>query len=122
LFPTRSRRGTQMGSQDTIFAPASGFGRAAICVVRMSGAGCAGALRALCGRLPEPRRLVLRRLRDPGDGEVLDEALVAFMPGPDSFTGEDQAELHIHGGLATRAAVLRALSRLPGCRAAEPGE
>ncbi|HEX2508924.1 MAG TPA: tRNA uridine-5-carboxymethylaminomethyl(34) synthesis GTPase MnmE, partial [Microvirga sp.] len=92
------------GSNDTIFAAASGFGRAAVSVVRISGAASARVLERIAGGVPAPRRLSLRLLRDPETGEMLDEALVAWMPGPNSFTGEDQAELHIHGGLATRAA------------------
>ena len=76
----------------------------------------------IAGEVPSPRRLALRDLADPGNGEPLDQALVAWMPGPASFTGEDQAEFHIHGGLATRAAVLRCLSALPDCRPAEAGE
>ena len=111
-----------MSSGDTIFAPASGYGRAAIAVVRISGPGTRGVLQAIAGGTPRPRRMTLRSLRDFSSGELLDEALVVWMPEPESFTGEDQAELHIHGGLAVRAAVLRALSELPGCRVAEPGE
>ncbi len=111
-----------MASTETIFAPASGFGRAAVAVIRMSGAGTRDALGRLAGAVPEPRRLSLRRLRHPETGDILDEALVAFFPGPNSFTGEDGAELHIHGGPAVRAGVLRALARLEGCRPAEPGE
>jgi tRNA modification GTPase len=107
---------------DTIFAPATGFGRAAIAVIRISGPQTSALLHAMAGKLPEPRRLSLRRLRDPRSGEVLDQALVAWMPGPSSFSGEDQAELHLHGSLAVRAAVLRALSAFDGCRAADPGE
>jgi len=109
-------------AEDTIFAPASGAGRAAIAVVRLSGPGTAGVLESMAGRLPAPRRMTLSVLRDPASGEALDQALVVWMPGPESFTGEDQAELHLHGGLAVRAAVLRTLAGLPGCRAAEPGE
>src|SRR5215213_1492277 len=109
------------GSNDTIFAPASGHGRAAICVVRLSGGRSRAVLEVLAGGVPAPRRLALRTLRDEA-GEALDQALVTWLPGPGSFTGEDQAELHIHGGLATRAAVLRALADHPGCRPAEPGE
>jgi len=109
------------GSNDTIFAPASGHGRAAICVVRLSGGRSRAVLEVLAGGVPAPRRLALRTLRDEA-GEALDQALVAWLPGPGSFTGEDQAELHIHGGLATRAAVLRVLAALPGCRPAQPGE
>src|SRR3954470_17203454 len=111
-----------MRSDDTIFAAASGFGRSAVCVIRISGPRTRAALEAMAGGPPPPRRLALRRLVEPGTGEPLDLALVAWIPGPSSFTGEDQAELHIHGGLATRAAVLRALGTVAGCRAAEPGE
>ena len=106
---------------DTIFAPASGHGRAAVAVIRLSGPACRAVLERMAGGVPPPRRLSLRILVGP-DGEPLDRALVAWMPGPHSFTGEDQAELHLHGGLAVRAAVLGTLSRFPGCRPAEPGE
>ncbi|HEY8383916.1 MAG TPA: tRNA uridine-5-carboxymethylaminomethyl(34) synthesis GTPase MnmE [Microvirga sp.] len=109
-------------STDTIFAAASGQGRAAVHVIRISGPASRTILETLAAPLPPPRRLSLRVLSRPGSTEILDEALVAWMPGPGSFTGEDQAELHIHGGLATRAAVLRALADCPGCRPAEPGE
>jgi tRNA modification GTPase len=111
-----------MASTDTIFAPASGFSRAAVAVIRISGGQTRFALETIAGGVPGPRRMSFRRLRDPVTGETLDEALVVFFPGPRSFTGEDQAELQIHGGLAVRAGVLRALGRLPGCRAGEPGE
>lgn len=107
--------------EETIFAPASGFGRAAVAVVRVSGPAAGPALDQLAGGRPEPRRLSLRRLRDPGTGDILDQALVAWLPGPTTATGEDMAELHLHGGLAVRAAVLRALGRVPGCRPAEAG-
>ncbi|MET0430311.1 MAG: tRNA uridine-5-carboxymethylaminomethyl(34) synthesis GTPase MnmE [Microvirga sp.] len=110
-----------MRSDDTIFAIASGQGRAALSVVRISGPGCRAVLHTLAGGIPEARRLTLRTLTGP-DGTPLDQALVAWMPGPASFTGEDQAELHIHGGLASRAAILGSLARLAGLRPAEPGE
>lgn len=106
---------------DTIFAKASGAGQAAVAVLRLSGAATASVVRRLAGRLPEPRRASLRRLRDPGDGEVLDQALLLWFPGPASYTGEDSAEFHLHGGSAVVAAVGEALVRL-GCRPAEPGE
>nr|WP_203071050.1 tRNA uridine-5-carboxymethylaminomethyl(34) synthesis GTPase MnmE [Roseomonas ponticola] len=106
---------------DTIFARASGAGQAAVAVLRLSGPGTAGVVARLAGRLPAARRASLRRLRDPDDGEVLDEALVLWFPGPASYTGEDAAELHLHGGSAVVAAVTDALGRL-GCRPAEPGE
>jgi tRNA modification GTPase len=110
------------GANDTIFAAASGHGRSAVTVVRVSGRQSRFVLEAMAGPLPAPRRLTLRALRDPGSGEALDQALVAWFPGPASFTGEDQAELHIHGGLATRAGVLHALAALPECRPADAGE
>lgn len=99
-------------------ALASGPGRAAVAVLRLSGPGCGGMLDRLCGR-PAPRRASLRSLR--AAGEVLDRALVLWMPGPGSYTGEDCAELHLHGGTAVVAAVTAALARL-GARPAEPGE
>ncbi|TDR87116.1 tRNA uridine-5-carboxymethylaminomethyl(34) synthesis GTPase MnmE [Enterovirga rhinocerotis] len=108
---------------DTIFAIASGIGRSAVAIVRISGPQTDAVLeRLLGGRLPEPRRAVLRRLRDPATGEILDQALVLRLPGPASFTGEDQAELQIHGSTAVRTALLRVLAAMAGCRAAEPGE
>ena len=105
---------------DTIFAPATAPGRAAVAVVRLSGPRAGQALSALAGRRPAPRRAALRRLRAL-DGALLDEALVLWMPGPASYTGEDSAELHLHGGPAVVAGVLEALAAL-GLRLAEPGE
>ncbi len=111
--------GPRFGS--TIFALATPFGRGAVAVVRLSGPGAGNALSSLCGREPpEPRRAVVRKLRS-ADGEVVDEALVLWMPGPGSFTGEDSAELHLHGGRAVVAAVSDLLVRA-GLRLAEPGE
>lgn len=106
---------------DTIFAKASGAGQAAVAVIRLSGGRCAAVLGALVGRLPKPRTAALRRLLAPGDGEVLDHALVLWFPGPASYTGEDAVELHLHGGAAVLDGVSAALVTL-GCRPAEPGE
>ena len=106
---------------DTIFAPATPPGRGAIAVVRISGPQTATALRRIAGeRLPEPRRATLRRLRG-ADGEEVDEALVFWFPSPASYTGEDSAELHVHGGAAVMAAVVDLLAGL-ALRLAEPGE
>lgn len=110
-----------MTESDTLFAPATGFGRAAVSVIRVSGPGARAVLAALAGTLPPPRRLSLRTLRDPRDGTELDRALVAWFPGPETYSGEDMAELHLHGGTAVRMGVLTALARMPGCRAAGPG-
>ena len=66
------------------------------------------------GRLPAPRQAALARLRDPASGEIIDEALALWFPGPNSETGEDTAELQLHGGRAVIAGVLAALSRIEG--------
>ena len=106
---------------DTIFALSSGSPPAGIAVVRISGPRASAALLALAGRLPEPRRASAVRLRDPADGALLDRALALWLPGPGTATGEDTAELHLHGGRAVVAAVENALARLPGLRRAEAG-
>jgi tRNA modification GTPase len=108
--------------RDTIFALSSGRPPAAIAVVRISGPHAGMALEQMIGRVPEPRRASLARLRDPGTGEVVDEGLALWFPGPNSETGEDMAELHVHGGRAVIAAVLAALAKLAGLRPAEAGE
>lgn len=105
---------------DTIYALSSGLPPAAVAVVRISGPRAEAALAALAGSLPEPRVASLARLRS-GD-EVIDNALIIRFPAPASATGEDVAELHLHGGRAVVAAVLAALARVEGLRAAEPGE
>jgi len=107
--------------RDTIFALATAPGRAAVAVVRVSGPDSRHAFGALAGALPAPRYAALRTLRDPRSGERLDQALAVWFAAPASFTGEDQVELHLHGGQAVVNAVLRALSDL-GLRPAEPGE
>ncbi len=106
---------------ETIFAAATAPGRAAVAVVRLSGRATSAAVETLTGGLPAPRRASLRRLRDPADGAILDEALVLWFPGPGSYTGEDSAEFHVHGGPAVVDGVLGVLQRL-GLRLAEAGE
>ena len=106
---------------ETIYALASGRPPAAIAVVRVSGPRTMEAVTALAGSAPPPRRASLRTLRD-AEGSTLDQALVLTFPGPNSATGEDLAEFHLHGGRAVVDAVLRALAQLPGMRAALPGE
>jgi tRNA modification GTPase len=111
-----------MPDRATIFALSSGRPPAAIAVVRVSGPRAGGALEKLIGRLPEPRKAALARVRDPASGEVIDEALALWFPAPRSETGEDVAELQLHGGQAVIAGVLDALSMIEGCRPAEAGE
>jgi tRNA modification GTPase len=110
-----------MSDADTIFALSSGQPPAGIAVVRISGPQAGVALAALAGHVPAARRASFRRLKD-GQGAPLDDGLVLWFPGPNSATGEDLAELHLHGGRAVVAAVLAALGALAGCRGAEAGE
>jgi len=111
-------------ARDTIFALSSAPGRAAIAVLRVSGPGAGEALRRLRrgARLPEPRRATYARLVDPENGVALDDGLVLWFPAPHSETGEDVAELQIHGGRATVASVLESLGKIAGLRPAQAGE
>jgi len=111
-----------MLDRSTIFALSSGRPPAAIAVVRVSGPRAGAALERLIGRLPEPRKAALARVRDPASGEIIDEALALWFPAPRSETGEDVAELQLHGGQAVIAGVLDALATIEGCRPAEAGE
>lgn len=114
----------ECASTDTIFALASAPGRAGVAVIRVSGPASGDVLRDVCGLadLPEPRRAIRCRMVDPADGAALDDGLAIRFAGPASFTGEDVAELHIHGGRATVEAVTSALAGMAGLRLAEPGE
>ena len=107
---------------DTIFAVATGVGRSAIAIIRVSGPASTDVARALAGRVPPPRQAVYARLRDPASGATLDHAIVLRFEASRSEVGEDGVEFHVHGGKAVTAAVLAVLARQPGLRAAEPGE
>ncbi len=109
-------------TRPTIFALSSGRPPAAIAVVRISGPRAGEALKALSGKIPEPRKAALARLRDPQTNEPIDEALALWFPAPHSETGEDTAELQLHGGRAVIAATLAALGKIEGLRPAEAGE
>jgi tRNA modification GTPase len=106
----------------TIYALSSGRAAAGVAVVRISGPAAHGALQALAGSLPKLRRATLRTLHHPTTKAALDKALVLAFAGPQSATGEDMAELHIHGGVAVIDAVLAALSLVPGLTLASPGD
>ena len=109
-------------SRSTIYALSSGQPPAGIAVVRISGVDAGAALKALTERdLPAPRRAVTHTLINPVSRETLDNALVLWLPAPNTVTGEDMAELHLHGGRAVVAAVLSALAGLEGLVAAEAG-
>jgi tRNA modification GTPase len=111
-----------MRSVDTIYALSSGRGRAGVAVIRVRGPQAGDTVRKLSGGLPVPRQAMLRKLVRASDGSLIDKGLVLWFPGPSSFTGEDVAEFHIHGGLAVTEAFLAELSKQPGLRIAEAGE
>ncbi len=107
---------------ETIFALSSGLGRAGVAVLRLSGPGTRDILAGVIGHVPAPRRATLARFTDPRSGEMIDRGIVLFFPAPASFTGEDCAEFHCHGGPAVVAAMLRALGGFAVTRPAEAGE
>ncbi len=108
--------------KDTIFALSSAPGRAGVAVIRVSGGKAGAAVAALTRKpLPPPRLARLRLLQDRA-GRTIDESLLLWFPAPASFTGEDIAEFHVHGGRAIVEAVLDELAAQAGCRPAEPGE
>ena len=108
-------------SKETIFAPATAKGKSAVAIIRISGAKTTPVLINLIGSVPQERVFSLRRLNRPQTGEFLDQAMVVFFPNGQSYTGEEAAELHIHGGRATLNAVVNCLLE-EGLRMAEPGE
>ena len=110
-----------MRAGDTIFALSSGAPPCAIAIIRISGDHAFAAVESLAGRLPAVRRPSLATLRD-ANGDVLDKALLLLFRGPDSATGEDLAELHLHGGRAVVRSVEAALAAMPELRAAQAGE
>lgn len=109
-------------SSDTIFALSSASGRAGVAVIRISGRQAGNAIEAIAGPLPSPRNAILRHLKNPATGDLIDRGLVLWFPAPATFTGEDTAEFQVHGGRAVIAALLAALAKQTGCRLAEPGE
>ncbi|HVY87992.1 MAG TPA: tRNA uridine-5-carboxymethylaminomethyl(34) synthesis GTPase MnmE [Hyphomonadaceae bacterium] len=110
------------GATDTIIALASGSGRAGVAVIRVSGPGALGLLAHFSSDpVPQARHAAIRQLRD-GGSELLDEALVLWMPGPHSYTGQDVVEFHVHGGAAIVEAVIASGLKTRLCRVAEPGE
>ena len=107
---------------DTIFALSSAPGRAGVAVVRMSGRGSGPALDRLTGQREKQARIAILSTISDQSGNSIDQALVLWFPGPRSYTGEDLAEVHLHGGRAVVEAVLEALAACPGLRPADPGE
>uniref|UniRef100_UPI00398ED885 tRNA modification GTPase GTPBP3, mitochondrial n=1 Tax=Pristiophorus japonicus TaxID=55135 RepID=UPI00398ED885 len=124
LKQRRFRTTSNSRERSTIFALSSGHGRCGVAVIRVSGPASSTTLSCLTGGRPLPtaRAATLRPLLEPGSGERLDSALVLWLPGPHTFTGEDCCELHVHGGLAVVSGVLGALGCLAGLQPAQAGE
>ncbi len=110
------------GAGETIFALSSGGVPSGVALIRLSGPRAEDIVRLYAGRAPAPRRASMRTLRLPETGEIVDQGLVLWFPGPDSFTGEDSAEFHCHGSRSVVFAMLDSLAKQTGCRMAEPGE
>ncbi|MGI9462332.1 MAG: tRNA uridine-5-carboxymethylaminomethyl(34) synthesis GTPase MnmE, partial [Aestuariivirgaceae bacterium] len=109
-------------SGDTIYALSSGAGRAGVAVIRLSGPRVRDVVAGLCGPVPAPRMVAVRRFVSPASKEAIDQGVLLWMPGPHSFTGEDVAEFQVHGGRAVIERLLSALAETGLCRIAEAGE
>ena len=107
----------------TIYALSSGPGLSGVAVIRISGEETPSILKLLTKKdLPSPRVATLSKIIDSNNSELIDEALVLWFPGPNSYTGEDMAEFHVHGSMAVIKAIHKALEDTKKCRIAEPGE
>ena len=107
----------------TIYALSSGPGISGVAVIRISGPDSSEVLKLLTKHeLPAPRVATLRKIHNINSSELIDVGLFLWFPGPESYTGEDMAEIHIHGGKAVVEALLTTLSNIQNCRIAEPGE
>ena len=107
----------------TIYALSSGPGVSGVAIVRISGPKASGIIKSLTGKkIPSPRIATLRKINNINTSELIDEGIILWFPGPESYTGEDMAEIHIHGGKAVIQALLNTISKIKNCRLAEPGE
>ena len=107
----------------TIYALSSGPGISGVAIVRISGAEASEVIRLLTGmEIPKPRRATLRKINNINTFELIDEGIIIWFPGPESYTGEDMAEIHVHGGKAVVLALQNEISKIKNCRLAEPGE
>jgi tRNA modification GTPase len=111
-----------MNSPDTIYAVSSGSGMAGIAVIRLSGSKVSRLVVDIARSLPRPRRASVRQLLEPVSKDILDEAIVLWMPGPNSATGEDIAEFHVHGSVSVIQALFAVFENYEGVRLAEAGE
>ena len=107
----------------TIYALSTGPGVAGIAIIRISGPDVLKIIKSLTGKeIPKPRTATLRKINYINNSELIDEGIILWFPGPESYTGEDMAEIHIHGGKAGITAVQNEISKIKNCRLAEPGE
>ena len=108
----------------TIYALSSGSGISGVAVIRVSGKATAKVIKKLTGssRLPSPRVATLKKFNKNGQKNLIDEGVIIWFPGPNSYTGEDLAEFHVHGSRAVIKAMHLAISKVKNCRLAEPGE
>ena len=107
----------------TIYALSSGPGVSGVAVIRISGSETSKVIKSLTGnQIPRPRVATLRKINNINTSELIDEGIILWFPGPESYTGEDMAEIHVHGGKAVVLAVQNEISKIKNCRLAEPGE
>ena len=107
----------------TIFALSSGPGVSGVAVVRISGPEASNVIKSLTGKeIPKPRMATLRKINNINTSELIDEGIIIWFPGPQSYTGEDLAEIHVHGGKAVVLALQNEIAKVQNCRLAEPGE
>ncbi len=107
----------------TIYALSSGPGVSGIAVVRISGQETHKAIELLTGKpVPKPRMATLRKINKINTSELIDEGIILWFPGPESYTGEDMAEIQVHGSKAVIDALHTSISKIKNCRLAEPGE
>ena len=107
----------------TIYALASGSGISGVAVIRVSGDNVKRVIKLLTGKeLPSPRVATLQKINNINTSELIDEGIIIWFPGPESYTGEDMAEFHVHGGKAVILAIQNQISKIENCRLAEPGE
>jgi tRNA modification GTPase len=107
----------------TIYALSTGPGVSGVAIVRISGTEASKVIKSLTGKkIPQPRVATLRKINNISTSELIDEGIIIWFPGPESYTGEDMAEIHIHGGKAVILALQNEISKIRNCRLAEPGE
>ena len=107
----------------SIYALSSGPGVSGVAVIRISGSEASNVIKLLTGKkVPEPRKATLRKINNINTSELIDEAIIIWFPGPQSYTGEDMAEIHVHGGKAVVLSLQNEISKIENCRLAEPGE